>query len=53
MILSSNTITEDRMKAFEERLKKRLTKTELEEVAKAESLRQDYLHRTGRKEMKP
>ena len=53
MILNSNNVTEDQMKAFEERMKKSLIESEVNDVIDAEKLRAEYLRRTGRKEMKP
>ena len=48
---------DERLKAFEERQKERQPQRDEEERVREEqrqeSLRQSYLHRTGRKELKP
>jgi len=43
----------DLIDAFEERMRKRRETEEKAEKEKAERLRQDYLRRTGRTEIKP
>lgn len=42
-----------KLKGWERRMKKKEKKEQEREEEKAENLRQDYLKRTGRKEMKP
>lgn len=47
------TETEDRFKAFEERMAERKPQNDEKEAQRQEQLRQDYLKRTGRTELKP
>lgn len=44
---------QEREKLFEERIAKRKMEEEAKDAAKAEQLRQAYLKRTGRTELKP
>lgn len=46
-------VTEDQIKAFEDRMRKLNEKKANEERERAERLVADYLRRTGRKELKP
>lgn len=44
---------DDRVKDFETRMEEKKEKEKTQEEAEAEKLRQDYLQRTGRTELKP
>lgn len=46
-------MVEDRMKAWETRMAAAKLRQEQEEKDRADKLTQEYLRRTGRKEMKP
>jgi hypothetical protein len=50
--MKNDDLTE-KLSAFEERMAMKRKDEEDEQAANAEKLRQDYLKRTGRKEMEP
>lgn len=49
----SNPSLQDMITAFEERMNKKREQEEIEQQKLRERLRNDYLKRTGRSEMKP
>lgn len=44
---------DEKLKRFDERVQERKPQEDEREVQRQESLRQDYLKRTGRKELRP